>query len=1007
MTSHNDGLPKQSSRKHWLRLIWLVCLLAHLAGPPVQGQTFSTQRLFGRYQQFVWTDHQGLPQNGISAVAQTPEGYLWLATAEGVVRFDGVRFTALDTSNTPELKSNNIADVWVTRDGALWAGYGSGLTRYKDGRATFYGVEQGVLNGRVTALFEDRSGSLWIGTDGGGVNVYRQGRFAAYTVRDGLPDGRVRDFVEDAEGGLWIATLGGLTRFKDGRFTTYPTRDDARVEPVHALCLTRTGTLWAGTDNGVSRFEAGRFSRVGLPVAMQRYRVQAIAEDRDGALWIGTIGGGLYRFKDGRFDLSTEREGLASDDVQCIFPTANGDLWLGTSGGGLAMLRDGRFSVYSMADGLPDEIIGSIHGDGAGNLWARTRGGLSRFKDGKFTTLTVRDGLPLSGGRALAVDRAGNLLANAPGQVLRYQAGRFSPYLNHAGLAAGSIIEDRAGRLWAGTSFDGLLCFHNGQLTTYTTQQGLAENYITALYEDRAGNLWVGTGSGVSRVSDGHVTTWAHRDGYPGRHMLAFYEDSAGQVWMGTDGNGLLRFKDGRFTAITVKDGLYDNLAFQILEDDHGNLWMSGNKGIYRASLQELNDFADGRRKTVTSFAYGAVDGMLSRECNGASPAGWKTADGSLWFPTIKGLVAVNPRKLDTVPPQVVIEQIRLDGEVLPAGQAARLQPGHENLEIQYTALSWSRPQQVKFKYQLVGLDPVWQEAGTRRAAYYPHLPPGSYTFRVSADNGEGVWNETGASFKLVVVPPFYRTWWFRVLIALGGAGLAFAGYRLRVRQLERSNAAQQEFARRLINAHEGERQRIAAELHDGLSQSLAIIRQRATICLQAKDDPARQQEQMEEIAESATAVIDEVRDIIYDLRPVQLDRMGLSNSLREMLDKVGRAHGLTINQDLDELTGRLPKESENSLYRIVQEAVNNIIRHAHASQANVRLKLQPGSLRLVVADNGCGFIPDATRDWATSGGLGLTGIHERTRLLRGEMLVESAPQQGTTLTILLPLPEH
>jgi signal transduction histidine kinase/ligand-binding sensor domain-containing protein len=982
----------------WFALSW--ALLA-----PAAAQTLSPQRLLGRYQQFSWQDQHGLPQNGISTVVQTPDGYLWLATAEGVVRFDGVRFTVFDSVNTPELKSNNIGVLLVDRVGALWAGYSGGLTRYQDGRFTYYGTAQGLADLRVVALFADRAGQLWIGTQGGGLRVYRDGHFTTYTTQDGLPDNRIRTFAEAADGGLWIGTLGGLARFQDGQFTNYSTRDGLVSGVVSALWWDRTGTLWVGAENGgLTRWQAGRFSTADVPAAVQRQRIQVIAEDRAGNLWFGT-NAGLLRYKDGRFEACNERDGLVNDDVQAIYPAPNGDLWLGTNGGGLALLKTGRFSVYTAQDGLPDEVIGSLCGDGAGHLWVNTRSGLSRFKGGQFTSMTVREGLPAGGGRALATDRAGNLLASAPGQVLRYQAGRFSPYVSKAGLAASHILADQAGRLWVGTSFDGVLCFHEGAITAYTTREGLAENYITALFEDRAGNLWIGTGSGVSRLSNGRVTTWAHKDGYPGRHMLAFYEDRAGQIWMGTDGNGLLRFKDGQFRAITVKDGLYDNLAFQILEDDNGNLWMSGNKGIYRASLRALNEFADGRSKTVTSFAYGAVDGMLSRECNGASPAGWKTADGHLWFPTIKGLVAVNPQKLDTVPPRVVIEQVMLDGAALVAGQPLRINPGQERLEIQYTALGWNRPQQLRFKYQLAGLDDTWVETGTRRTAYFQHLPPGMYTFRVRADNGEGVWNETGASLSFVVLTPFYRSWWFVALAALGVAGLALSGYKLRVRQLERANAAQQEFSRRLINAHEGERQRIAAELHDGLSQSLAIIRQRATICLQAKDDPRRQQEQMEEIAEAATAVIDEVREIIYDLRPVQLDRLGLTNSLREMLDKVGQAHGLTIEQELDELNGGLSKEAENSLYRIVQEAVNNIVRHARATRASVRLQREPGALRLVVADDGCGFIPDASRDWAMAGGLGLTGIHERARLLQGDLLVESAPQQGTTITLWLPLP--
>lgn len=973
----------------------------------VTGQTHSPRRLLRDYQQIVWQDQHGLPQNGISTVVQTPDGYLWLATAEGVVRFDGVRFTAFDTANTPELKSNNIAALLVTREGALWACYGGGVTRYYEGRFTYLGTAQGLLESRATSLFEDRAGRLWIGTDGGGVNVLHEGRVATYTVQDGLPDGRIRAFAEDAHGGIWIGTLGGLTRWHEGKFTTTPTREDGRAEPVHTLCWTRAGVLWAGTDNGVSRLLGGRFTRAELPADLLRHRVQSIAEDRDGAVWLGAMGSGLYRFQAGGFALCTEPDGLVNSDLQSIFCAANGDLWLGTSGSGLALLRRGRFSVYGEAEGLPNEIIGAVRADGAGALWVKSRGGLSRYQDGKFTTLTEREGLPAGAGGALAVDRAGHLLTRGPEQVLRFKDGRFSPYVSRAGLAASHLLEDRAGRLWVGTMFEGLLCFQNGATSSYTKREGLADDYITALYEDRSGALWIGTGSGVSRWHEGRITTWAHKDGYPGRHILSFYEDAQGQIWIGTDGNGLLRWKDGAFKTITVKDGLYDNLAFQILADEQGHLWMSGNKGIYRARLSDLNGFADGRLPAVTSFAYGAMDGMLSRECNGASPGGWKTADGRLWFPTIKGVVAINPQQFDKEPPRVLIEQITVDDVGLPVGEPLRIRPGQERLEVQYTALSWSRPQQVRFKYQLAGIDDKWVDAGTRRTAYFQHLPPGTYRFRVIADNGEGVWNETGATMQFVVISPFYRTWWFVSLSILGIVALAFGGFRFRVRQLERANEAQREFSRRLINAHEGERQRIAGELHDGLSQSLAIIRQRATICLQAGDDPQRQQEQMEEIAEAATAVIDEVREIIYDLRPVQLDRMGLTNSLREMLEKVAQAHDLTLVHELDELDGRLTKEAENSLYRIVQEAVNNIVRHAAAKRATVRLQLQADKLRLVIADDGRGFIPDATRDWVVGRGLGLTGIHERTRLLRGDLLVESAPQQGTTITVELPLPEQ
>jgi ligand-binding sensor domain-containing protein/two-component sensor histidine kinase len=974
---------------------------------PAVGQMISPSRLLGRYQQFVWQDQHGLPQNGISTVAQTADGYIWLATAEGVVRFDGVRFTAFDTGNTPELKSNNIAAVMADHTGALWACHGNGLNRYKDGRFTFFGTEQDLPDNRVGALFEDRAGDLWIGTEGG-LYVYREGRFATYTTKDGLPDNRVMAFAEDAEGGLWIGTFGGLARFHNGRFTVYTTRDGLASNQISALCWDRAGTLWIGTDgSGVSRFNAGRFSSAGLPAGLQRNRVRTIAADHAGNVWIGSIGNGLFRFKDGRFDALTTRDGLANDFIQSVYPAPNGDVWLGTQGGGLVLLKDARFAVYTVQDGLPHEIITAIRADGEGALWVNSLGGLSRFKDGRFTVMTARDGLPDGRVRAFSADREGNLLVNTRVQVLRYREGRFSPYLTSAGSPLSNILADRAGNLWAGTQFDGLLCFREGQVTAYSTRDGLADNYITALFEDRAGALWVGTGNGLSRRSDGRFTTWTQKDGFPGKHMLSFYEDRAGQLWMGTDGNGLIRFSQGKFTAITTHAGLYDNLAFQILEDAGGNLWMSGNKGIYRAPLKELNEFADGRRKMVASFAYGAADGMLSRECNGASPAGWKTADGRLWFPTIKGLVAVNPQQRDTQPPLVAIEQVSLDGAALPAGQSLQgiqLWPGQENLEIQYTALSWNRPQQIRFKYQLLGADHDWVEAGTRRTAYYAHLKPGSYTFRVSADNGDGVWNETGASFKLVVVPPFYRTWWFLTLSLAGGVGLVLFGYKLRVRQLERARAVQEAFSHKLLVTQEEERRRMAIELHDGLGQNLLVIKNRAAIAkLTSRDLPAAFQ-QFDQIADSTMQAIQEVRQIAYNLRPHHLDNIGLTRSLEEMLRRVEESSGIGIACEIEALDGALPKEAEINFYRIVQEAVSNIVKHARATRAGVEIERREERLHLTIRDNGCGC---TVEELAERRGLGLASIAERVRILGGSCRFESAPGKGTTVAVELPLPSQ
>jgi signal transduction histidine kinase len=414
-----------------------------------------------------------------------------------------------------------------------------------------------------------------------------------------------------------------------------------------------------------------------------------------------------------------------------------------------------------------------------------------------------------------------------------------------------------------------------------------------------------------------------------------------------------------------------------------------------------LNDFADGHIKSVTSFVYGIHDGMLSRECNSASPAGFRTRDGILWFPSTKGLVKIDPRRLNREPPRVTIERVSLNHATLPLDQVVEIRPGQENLEIAYTGLSWSRPQQIRFKYQLAGLDHEWVEAEARRTAYYPHLPSGEYTFKVIADNGEGVWNLEGASLRVRVLPPFYRTWWFTALAGLMVLGLGLMIYQVRVRQLTRAKAAQEVFARQLINSQEQERKRIAAELHDSLGQSLVIIRNWALLGASQLESQAPAREELDEIDATASRAINEVREIAYNLGPYHLDRLGLAGIIQDMINRVAQASGIRFTVDFDAVDGALSRETEMHLFRIAQETVNNMVKHAEASEAAVTLKHEAGKVRLTVSDNGKGFDPHHGPA-VGKGGFGLTGMAERVRLLKGMLEIHSAPGQGTKVEITI-----
>jgi signal transduction histidine kinase len=619
------------------------------------------------------------------------------------------------------------------------------------------------------------------------------------------------------------------------------------------------------------------------------------------------------------------------------------------------------------------------------------------------------------------------------GGVEYYEDGKFTDFTERLGLRIGdvdfwSIQQDRHGALWFGTN-KGLIQYQDGAATSYTTENGLPNNDVKAIHEARDGSLWIATYGGLAFFRGGNgeqtgertnVSTspyvssprsiFTEADGLASNRVRAIFEDEQGTLWIGTADGGLSRFRKGKFVNYTTRNGLYSDGVFQILEDARGWFWMSSNQGIYRVRKQELEDFAAGKTKSITSTAFGKSDGMLNTECNGGrQPAGIKTRDGKLWFPTQDGVAIIDPEAVpfNPQPPPVVIESASVEGASVPLGGGVKLAPQQDNLEIRYTGLSFIKPEQIRFRYRLEGLDENWTEAGTRRAAYYPYLPPGRYTFRVIAANSDNVWNEQGAAIEIVVLPPFYRTSWFTVLVICALAVIAFVFYQRREARFKREQIAQQEFSRRLIVSQEAERRRIAAELHDSLGQHLLIIKNRAALGEQFAPNQSQTKEQFDEINAAAVKAIGEVRAIAYNLRPLNLERLGLTTVLEEMIENVGHSAGIQFSMDIEPLDNLFSPEDEISFYRIIQESVSNIVKHSGATKANVEIWRQDGELHTAIRDNGRGFNPEASINGGKGRGLGLTSISERVRMLGGMWTINSNVQQGTTLNIRVPMSDQ
>jgi ligand-binding sensor domain-containing protein/signal transduction histidine kinase len=1005
----------------------------------------------------TWDTENGLPSSTVTAIAQTPDGYLWVGTDAGLARFDGVRFVTFDPANTPALSQSRVLGLFLDANGTLWINtFRGGLTSYRDGvfrnewpdqtgfdlRTTLatsttnlvtFVTQMGEVLRRnpmepgihwlVTAppagarpIFQcaDRDGRLWFLTRDGHIVQFADSGFQELADDGGLAGKPIYTLAADAHGQIWAGAENEIARWNGSQFEAMtPTNGEASVRPLQ-LYPTKAGAIWV-LDDDRFREMAGR-KWVAEAVAWRGLlesatsRATGAHEDRNGGMWFNHYGNGLFHITpDGQYQQLTTQKGLPGDRVGAWFQDHDGGIWIGMDYGGLAHLRERLFQVIGATEGLPARAALSVCEDGEGSVWIGTSGGgLCRWSGGKITTFPV--------GTSASADFVFSVFPRAGGGLWLSAADGEDLYEFHndqmqraAWDAHGikSILLDRAGRLWMGTR-SGIAVWTGNERRILGTNDNALSSAVRALAETPDGTVWAGADDGtLYRCRTNGLDAFKAPDALAAQPIYSLYADADGVLWAGTVRGGLLRFRKGVFRRITAKQGLPVDVICQIVEDDARRLWLGTHQGLYCVSKSALNACADGQTRSVDYVTYGRHDGLPTLECSDEyQPACWHGADGRLWFTTTRGVVSLDPNQPLATPltPPVIIEEMLVDGEpVTLRGPKIIVPPGHKQFDFNFTALNFDSGEKTRFRYRIDRLDPEWVDAGTRRAAHYGPLPPGTYHFRVKACNNEGEWNVGSAEVVFTVEPHFYQTLWFLILAVAGGLGGAvFVARRIVTAQYRRQLA-------RLKQQHavDRDRARIAKDIHDDVGAGLTQI---TLLTELARREPERVGKHLDRIAGSARQLTRAMDEIVWAVDPQHDTLEGLMDYVSAYAEDYLHTAGIRCRMDLPLPlpAARVEAELRYNLFLALKEALNNVVKHAQATEVWLRLRVEPGTFTLIVEDNGRG-LPVASgatgvRADRIASGSGLANLEARLAAVAGRCKIHSQPGHGTRVEMTVAL---
>jgi signal transduction histidine kinase/ligand-binding sensor domain-containing protein len=974
-----------------------------------------------------WHSENGLAHNSVAAICQTHDGYVWLGTYSGLVRFDGVRFVTFDTENTPALETVRITSLREDSQGVLWIGHESGeLTRCQNNVFEAVKVPATWRDETVADIFPEPGGKLWLAGSEGTLMRLPDG-FKITNAVAGV-DRSVTQFEKDRDGRGWVLRNGDLGWFEQDKIVPWLPGGAATGFRVQAIAASRQGGIWIAYDSKIRRWDGANWTNPTDSFAWNADAegyITSMMELRSGALAVSSAGNGLTIFQSQANPLVFNRANkLDADRVRSLCEDREGNLWVGVGNSGLAMLRPADFTTYLPPDQMNGCSALSVSPCREGGVWVGSEGaGLYRFDGQVWSNYLETQGVLSRYIWSVSQATDGKVWAGSWGKGLFVgQAGSFqtAPGLQENKVPMPALLVVTNDELWIGTRV-GLLHYRQGATTWYGPKEGLVSPDVRCVAQGPEGAIWFGMmGGGLGCLQDDQIRQIRKPEGLPSDSILCLHSETNGVLWLGTFGGGVIRFKDGKFSQVTTHDGLANNFVSHIEDDGLGHFWFASEGGVFFASKAALNRFADLQTNNLHCTTFDINDGMEVLGCTGGfQPSGCRTADGRLWFPTLKGIVSVNPARLHTnpLPPPVLIEGLFTNdletSNLIPSASRVakipvKLLSGYQRFEIRYTALSFTDPEKVRFKYRLEGLENEWKDAGQKRTAIYGELPPGKYNFRVQACNNDEVWNETGATQAIIILPHFWQRTSFQAATYLLAAAIVGAWVRYFTRRRYRRKLAAVERERAL----ERERSRIARDIHDDLGASLTRITMLSGSARRESAPPEETAGCLQIIYQTSCELTRLMDEIVWAVNPRHDTLKSLATYLVRFAQEFLEPAGIRLRSEIPLELPPLPISSEvrHNVFLAYKEALHNVVKHGRASAVHISLTLEETFIEIVVMDNGIGFAPRSgsadpfERKHRLAGGNGLKNMKNRLEQIHGECRIESGNGQGITVVFRIPL---